>query len=113
VEEAEIPMITRWFKEPCTVFRRLDASDWSASAFAQVVTVYAFVQPAGGGIGTKNGAVNANASYTMYCPADSDILIGDRITDSASRNYIVTDTQQNGISGNNRHCEIGMELEKL
>jgi len=48
----------------------------------------------------------------MFCEANSNVIMGDKIVDVYSRTYVVTSAPRDrGISGIKDHMEIEMELQ--
>jgi hypothetical protein len=70
-----------------------------------------FIQPVAGALETTRGKVSAQNAFRLYCPYDSDIDAGDRVTDVYGRNMIAMFVQGVGISGTNDHMEVDLEDE--
>ena len=101
-----------WFNETVHVYRRKSATGWVAAGYEQAGTVKCLIQPASGAMGTTSGAVMPNASYVLYCEADEDIIMGDKIIDVYSRSYVVTSVPKDrGIAGVMDHMEVSIELQ--
>lgn len=101
-----------WFTETVHVYRRKKSTEWVAADYEKVANVKCMIQPAAGSMGTTNGAVMPNASYTMFCEANSNVIMGDKIIDVYSRTYVVTSAPRDrGISGIKDHMEVEMELQ--
>lgn len=100
-----------WFTQRVMVYRRASTTEWVASGFETVGPVTGFVQPGSGGMATTSGAVMPNAAYTLFCPDNSNIILGDRIVDNKGRTYITIDTQIGGVAGIGDHMEVTMELQ--
>jgi hypothetical protein len=62
-------------------------------------------------MGTTSGAVMSNAAYTLFCNADANIEMGDRITGANGSTYMVMAVQETGVSGVGDHMEVAMEKQ--
>jgi hypothetical protein len=101
-----------WFSETVHIYRRKKSTEWVAANYEKVADVKCLVQPAGGAMGTTSGAIMPNASYTLFCEADADIIIGDKVVDVYGRTYVVTSAPRDrGIAGIKDHMEVLMELQ--
>jgi hypothetical protein len=106
-------MIARWFRDTFYIYRRFDAANWAASPWTYVTSFRGFIQPAGASLATKNGAANPSAMFTIYCPVNIGIEIGDRVEDTDGATYIVMDSQKQGVAGTDHHQELSVERETV
>lgn len=101
-----------WFKETVQVYRRASNTAWVAASYESVGEVKCFIQPGSGAMGTTSGAVMPNATYTLYCPHDAPIRMGDKIIDVYGRSFTVTSAPlDRGVAGIKDHMEVLMELQ--
>ena len=103
--------ISRWFNQTFQVSRKTTSDSFGIEGWSDVGVIMGFIQPVAGGLATTRGKVSAQNSYRLYCPADSDVDAGDRVTDVYGRNMIAMFVQSQGISGVEDHMEIDLEDE--
>lgn len=104
-------MIERWFNQLFHLSKRNYSDSFASEPFIPFGTIKGMLQPITGRLAAKSGKEVGEASYMLYTPVDSDISVGDRITDSDGRVFIAQFIQPEGISGVRDHQEVTLELE--
>lgn len=101
----------RWFTGSFEVYKKETHENWSAEPYVLSSTIKGFLQPVSGAMTTARGKVSEGATHKLYCPADSDVAINDRIIDADGTQYIAMFVQSNGVASIGDHQEIDMVAE--
>ena len=99
-----------WFNNTFQVERKLYSDEFGDEPYQSVGTIKGLVQPVGGRYSQRSGKESAEASYMLYTAVETVVEAGDRITDSFGRVWIAQFVQPEGISAQQDHQEIPLEL---
>jgi hypothetical protein len=59
---------------------------------------------------TESRGMNFSKSFTIWCPPNTDVVVGDRLKNDALW-FIVQSLQDNNFVGSNRHLQVFVELD--
>lgn len=99
-----------WFSDKLTVARKVYSDEFSTEPFTEVGSITGLIQPISGRFSQRNGKDSGEAAYMLYTGIESEIEAGDRITDIRGRVWIAQFVQPGGISAQQDHQEIPLEL---
>ena len=100
--------ITRYFTKTFQVFRQV----WSNESSSEIEqsSFLEHIQHTESDEAQNQVGIAYTRSFIIWCPIDTDLMIGDRVQDEDGKEYNIKFIQKND-NGNQQHLEASVELD--
>ena len=100
--------ITSYFTKTFQVFRQV----WSNESSSEVekTSFSGHIQHTNSDEAENQVGIAYTRAFTIWCPIDTNLMIGDRVVDEDGKEYNIKFIQKND-NGSNQHLEASVELD--